>query len=108
MIDKKQLTLTHLGMSSPPVVVTDQNVDEVEQRFHSLSKNDPEFKTLGDALHRYMTGGCTWDFLGKDDVWIGTHLYGRNPQEALAGFLEAFADPNEALSRIYKIERFDF
>ena len=37
-------------------VVTDENVDEYEARFHAMSEDDPEFKLLGDVLHRYILG----------------------------------------------------
>jgi hypothetical protein len=38
------------------IVVTDDNVEKLKERFDSLSKNDPEYDRLGDALHRYMIG----------------------------------------------------
>ncbi len=42
----------------PPgeIVVTDENVDELHERFCKLSKDDPEWGILGDALGRYAHG----------------------------------------------------
>jgi len=37
-----------------PVVVTDENVEDLKRKFDSLSKDDPEYERLGDALQRYM------------------------------------------------------
>ena len=40
----------------PRRIVTDENVEELSDRFDSLSPDDPEWDELGDALHRYMIG----------------------------------------------------
>jgi hypothetical protein len=37
-------------------VVTDENVEELKEKFDTLPENDPEYDRLGDALHRYMIG----------------------------------------------------
>jgi hypothetical protein len=39
-----------------PIVVTDDNVEELERKFKTLSENDPLYIPLGDALHRYILG----------------------------------------------------
>jgi len=31
-------------------------VEQLEDRFAAMSQNNPDFKRLGDALHRYMIG----------------------------------------------------
>ena len=36
--------------------VTDENVEAMEDRFKAMSLDDPEFRLLGIALHRYMLG----------------------------------------------------
>jgi hypothetical protein len=38
------------------VVVTDENVENVESMFKTLDENDPLFKRLGDALHTWWLG----------------------------------------------------
>ena len=43
-------------MAPEPFVVTDENVEQFEERFKAMSQNNPDFKRLGDALHRYMIG----------------------------------------------------
>lgn len=43
-------------MAPEPFVVTDENVEQLEDRFAAMSQNNPDFKRLGDALHRYMIG----------------------------------------------------
>ena len=37
-------------------VVTDENLDEMEAKFHAMPEDDPDFNALGDALHRWMLG----------------------------------------------------
>ena len=37
-----------------PIIVTEQNVEDLKRKFDSLSEDDPEYERLGDALHRYM------------------------------------------------------
>ena len=37
-----------------PIVVTDENVDELCKRLNSLAEKSPEYDRLADALNRYM------------------------------------------------------
>jgi hypothetical protein len=37
-------------------VITNENLDEIEAKFHAMSEDDPDFKALGDVLHRWMLG----------------------------------------------------
>jgi hypothetical protein len=39
-----------------PIVVTDDNVEELKKKFDTLPKNHPQYDRLGEALHRYMIG----------------------------------------------------
>jgi hypothetical protein len=58
-----------------PIVVTDENVEELKKRFDALPQGDPEHDRLGDALHRHMIGKMSKDeleeFLDRRDRFDG-------------------------------------
>ena len=43
-------------ISPPPIVVTDENLDELCERLKRLPQDSVEYDRLADALHRYMLG----------------------------------------------------
>ncbi len=42
------------GATPTPIVVTDQNLDELCERLKKLPEDSPEYDRLADALNRYM------------------------------------------------------
>jgi hypothetical protein len=40
----------------PKFIITNENLDEMEAKFHAMSEDDLDFKALGDALHRWILG----------------------------------------------------
>ena len=54
----QQLVIQASGETAAPeeIMVTDDNVEELREKFCKLSKDDPEWDMMGDALGRYMHG----------------------------------------------------
>jgi hypothetical protein len=55
-IAPKRVTSGTPAPAARTLVVTDENVEELKEKFDTLPENDPEYDRLGDALHRYMIG----------------------------------------------------